>query len=694
MDKKRSMMEKKSTSVILSVTSLVLIMCLLVITTYSWVDSNDHDDVDTNEMSLQLDTGLDAKWEDSDENSIDISGFDLREVSSANGRDFYTPDDSFNEVTADDGVQTNELRFRKVNSADIYNGKDDKGKNKKMVQFTFSLSTQVLESTPVYLSKISSISGTGSEHIRVSIDSHDGGTPTIFSNTAVINTDGGSKTQNAVSSIDNDTGVPVCADQSMSALNAYTYSRKAPLFTIAGRENKKITVSIWLEGASGNFSSDIVNNEDIKISLILTTKKDYTNTVQVVDRTVNNWLKNGETDSTRANMFIINASDYSLSKPLSEMNHYSLSLGDDEKTWTAQLPQNVTKIYIRRYSKATTSNSWDYWGPLELPGAAELNSSGTMTDKKAGLKLVYNILGDSHEGTKDGVTYPNQIDNYEAGLWGNFSDSYFKEVTMFDQTRSNFADTNGMFCYFNQSVTGADHKKIPYVNMELSYTYEINSNYKPKIESKIRYRMYPKNVTKRLFHANVFVNDAITTSNAGIVPYYANANATQQAPIEFGSGWMASVNAGYSYFAINKSDIMWSYWGKSFTYLNLTGDIVTEDSKDSGHANYQAYFNSSSSNDKYKVFMAPLDDTYMGNQTFTWSNSNRDYGAVIPKGYETSVQFYRRSAGDNTEWNYSEATMDLAKYKDARFNKFGTNWSKVIYYDVDSWKYTRENVPR
>ena len=88
MDKKRSMMEKKSTSVILSVTSLVLIMCLLVITTYSWVDSNDHDDVDTNEMSLQLDTGLDAKWEDSDENSIDISGFDLREVSSANGRDF------------------------------------------------------------------------------------------------------------------------------------------------------------------------------------------------------------------------------------------------------------------------------------------------------------------------------------------------------------------------------------------------------------------------------------------------------------------------------------------------------------------------------------------------------------------------------------------------------------------------------
>ena len=59
MDKRKSMLERKSTSVILSVTSLVLIVCLLVVATYSWVDTSKVDTVQTNEMSLNLDTGLD-----------------------------------------------------------------------------------------------------------------------------------------------------------------------------------------------------------------------------------------------------------------------------------------------------------------------------------------------------------------------------------------------------------------------------------------------------------------------------------------------------------------------------------------------------------------------------------------------------------------------------------------------------------
>ena len=77
MDKRKSMLEKKSTSVILSVTSLVLIVCLLVVATYSWVDSSNVDTVSTNEMSLNLDTGLDAQWKGSDKSTIDIKGFDL-----------------------------------------------------------------------------------------------------------------------------------------------------------------------------------------------------------------------------------------------------------------------------------------------------------------------------------------------------------------------------------------------------------------------------------------------------------------------------------------------------------------------------------------------------------------------------------------------------------------------------------------
>lgn len=654
MDKRKSMLERKSTSVILSVTSLVLIVCLLVVATYSWVDSSNVDTVQTNEMSLNLDTGLDAQWQGSDSNTIDIKGFDLREVSSANGRDFFVPDDSFSDNGSEEPAEqnrttTDELRFRRANASDIYDGKSDKGTNKRILQLSFSLRTEVSEPTNVYLSGLSSISGTGSEYVRVSIDSHDGGTPTIFSNTVLKGFD--NRSTNAVSSIVKDAGEAegkeegeaYVSSQYVNALSNYTYSSGNALFVIKSGETKKVTVSVWLEGASGNFNNDIVDKNDLSISLTLTTKMDYTNNLTVVDRTVNNWIKNGDSSGNTANLFVFNADNYSPNKVLEDLDdYYQLSLGSDGKTWTTRIPQSYTRIYIRRYSSTSSSKKWDYWGPLEIPGAAELNSTGTPEQRKNGISRQYNILGDFGEGTKTvGTTtyyYPADLNNYSAGLWGDFTADDFAEIKMFDQFSYDCTDQVGMYAYTRSGVANTA-KYVPYLNMKLSY-----KQYGKSLTANLRYRMYNEKTNERLYNTSVFkTTDDITVTDAGVVPYQLGTNSQPGTLVSFGNGWQADV-ATSKYFA-NTNNSSTSYWGTEIYYLG-NGNIY-ESADKCRDVSYSAYLYNSEEINKWislaKWEMSSLNKTY--------------YAYVLPTGYDNLS--YCRMAGSrssSTSWTNDWAT--------------------------------------
>lgn len=646
MDKRKSMLERKSTSVILSVTSLVLIVCLLVVATYSWVDSSNVDTVQTNDMSLNLDTGLDAQWEGSDSSTININGFDLREVSSANGRDFFVPDDSFNDNGSEEPAEqnrttTDELRFRRANASDVYDGYSERGSNKRFLQFSFSLTTESTDNTRVYLSGLSSINGTGSKFVRLSIDSHDGGDPKIFSNTVIKGYEDKAPVVNAVSSIDNTTGVATnTAPQLLNALNAYTYSNNTPIFSIGANETKKITVSVWLEGASGDFVADeIVDKNDISISLTFTTKMDYTNTLKVVDRTVNNWIKDSDTEGENANLFVIDADGYNVDKPLEELDYYQLSLGSDNKTWVGTIPQNFTSVYIRRYSSETATASWDYWGPLEIPGAAELNSTGTSEQRKNGLNVKYNILGDFAEGTKtiDNKTYdfPTDLNKYSAGLWGDFDDSDFAEIKMFDQFSYDCTDQVGMYAFTRDEVAETA-KYIPYVNMQLSY-----KAYNTQQTVNLRYRMYPDKVNSRLYNANVFkTTGGIKVSNAGIVPYQLGTNSRPGTLVKFGTGWQDNVTK-YKYFA-NTNDSDTSYWGKEIYYLG-NGKIY-ESADQYRDVSYSAYLYKPDTDNKKWISLAKW------NMNITESGKTY-YAFVLPDGYSNLA--YCRMAGSrlqSTEW--------------------------------------------
>lgn len=647
MDKRKSMLERKSTSVILSVTSLVLIVCLLVVATYSWVDSSNVDTVQTNEMSLNLDTGLDAQWQGSDSNTIDIKGFDLREVSSANGRDFFVPDDSFSDNGSEKPAEqnrttTDELRFRRANASDIYDGKSDKGTNKRILQLSFSLRTEVNEATKVYLSGLSSISGTGSEFVRVSIDSHDGGTPTIFSNSVLKGYYDTSTS--AVSSIVNDAGEAEVSPQLVNALSNYTYSSENAIFVIKGGETKKVTISVWLEGASGDFTDKIVDKKDINVSLVLTTKMDYTNNLTVVDRTVNNWIKNGDSSGNTANLFVFNADSYSPDKVLEDLDdYYQLSLGSDGKTWTTTIPQSYTSVYIRRYSSTSSSTNWDYWGPLEIPGAAELNSTGTPEQRKKGISRQYNILGDFAEGTKTiGSTtyrYPTDLNNYSAGLWGDFTADDFAEIKMFDQFSYNCTDQVGMYAYTRKNMMSTA-QNIPYLNMKLSYT-----QYGKSLTANLRYRMYNEKTNERLYNTSVFkTTDDITVTDAGIVPYQLGTNSQPGDLVSFGNGWQANVTTS-NYFA-NTNNSLTSYWGTGLYYLG-NGKIydIADKYRD---VSYSAYLYTPDTDNKKWISLAKWEMSSL-NKTY--------YAYVLPTGYDNLS--YCRMAGSNsssTSWTNNWAT--------------------------------------
>ena len=122
-DTVHSIINSRKTGVIVSVVSLVLIMCLLVVATYSWVETGRESEVDlSNNLSFDVTPDLDITGKNVSNGKITIPNFELREVSSVDGRNVYVPDDS-NNGNGDGKTSTNELRFREANPADVYDGK-------------------------------------------------------------------------------------------------------------------------------------------------------------------------------------------------------------------------------------------------------------------------------------------------------------------------------------------------------------------------------------------------------------------------------------------------------------------------------------------------------------------------------------------------------------------------------------------
>ena len=660
-DTVHSIINSRKTGVIVSVVSLVLIMCLLVVATYSWVETGNEGEVDSsNNLSFDVSPDLDISGKNVSNGKITIPKFELREVSSVDGRNVYVPDDS-NNGNGDGKTSTDELRFREANPADVYNGdENNKPSNMRYVSFSFYISSASGSETPVYLSSDSGITGTGNEFVRMSIDTHDGNAPKVF--TSAIE-QGYFKTIQAVGSIDKE-GVASPSTQKAEAFATYAYLGESnPLFILKANEKKRVTVTLWLEGASGDFpdtGEKSIVGKKINAHINIKTTQDYSNTIKVVDRTLGNWAYNDN-----SYLFVYDANANAVS--------YKMNYDSSSKTWTGNIPQNVTKVYFRRWNPQDPSVKWNSWGskkyPLTVPGAKELNTTGNGAQKEQGITRIYNILGtDEIEGND---TY----DDYEAGLWGDIPDSAFDEVHFFDQSSSNANDTNG---YFNW-----DDSTIPLVNMSVTYDYDGTS-----VTTNLRYRLFREYVSSRLFHNTQFIGAEGYTINSVKYGDYTNfgykladddneAGALQNATI----GSMA-IDATSGYCSDNKRFFAYTgnssgYWGTGMNYM-VTYNKVYSDDKSAGPKYTMYYFDEASStswkdmcrwSDKYTKYSS---NQFPGN-----SNSESFYAAVNP-GNASAI--YLRMAYGST--NYFFDNNDDFWHRTGNCSISTTKDCKITGYDT------------
>ena len=623
-----SIMNSRKIGIIMSVVSLMLIISLLVVATYSWVETGSEGEVDSsNNLSFDVSPDLDITGDNVKDGKILIEHFSLREVSSVDGRNVYVPDDS-NNGDGDGVTSTDELRFREANPADVYNGdEDNKPANMRYVAFSFYISSPSGVDTEVYLAGNSSISGTGAEYVRMSIDTHDNNAPKVFSSAVE---QGYLKTVQAVSSIDKE-GVASTSTQKAEAFATYAYVGEAnPLFILKANEKKLVTVTLWLEGTSGDFP-DSLDKSSISAHINIKTTQDYTNTIKVVDRTLGNWVYD-----SNSYLFVYDAGSENIS--------YKMDYDSSSKTWTANIPQSVTKVYFRRWNPEDASVKWNYWGdkekPITVPGAEKLYTTGSDSQKENGLNLTYNLIGN----------YDSQLPDVEAGIWGKFDDINFREIYFFDQSSSALDDTDG---YFNGDIT-------PFINMTVSYEYNGEN-----ISTNLCYRMYKNYVGNRMFRQIMFIPPTTEyTVTTTFDSYTYTEDASGASVIIKGS---KSISADISsigtkkFFAYCGSDTTGNYWGVGMNYLSNKG-IYTKDTTGDAKTNgvrYAMYYYEDNNNNEWHS-MCRWNDEYTKNKPTSTTKFPEDgvnewvYACVNP-GYSKAI--YGRMNGSKTTNNFNSGVL-------------------------------------
>ncbi|MGN1051473.1 MAG: hypothetical protein ACI4QE_04155, partial [Acutalibacteraceae bacterium] len=662
-------------TLLMSVLSLVLIISLLTVGTYSWMENRTVDTANNGNITLSVDPGLNATWGENKKGSIEISNFELREVSSVDGRNVYVPDDSFfntsNTSSGGTNVTTDELRFREAVPADVYNGVSGAYSDTRYVALDVNISSP--SETKVFLSANSIISGLGKDFIRVSIDPNDGSAPLVFSQNA--NT-GMNVMCKAVKEIDSSDGkATATATQTACSFSDYTFVANKPIFTLKAGEVKKVTVTIWLEGTSnigemgnstisssydfGDFP-DTITEDDLSVNLIFTTEKDYTNTIYVYDRTLGSWL--GAENNA---VFVFDASTYDENKSCVENSYWQLNkVEDKDNLWVVNLPQNVTKIIIQRFnlqealgeSSKAVYNAWGWTGEyaLEIPGAQDLRDNGSEVQRKNGITRTYNILGNYSYNIAG-------LQSYQAGLWGEFNDSNFDTIYLFDQSMPDgYADVRG---YFNKNT------RTPFVSMKVSY-----SAYGESFNVDLTYQMYLNYVQTRLYRMVVPVDGTgisalegetvLTSSNISEQYFYpvsiynsdstitTNFDTAVSSSLHTGSDMLFSSmgsNRYYSFLTGSDGKPTTGYWGTRLIYYNNKKDI-----NDNAVVRYSIYLHGTGTSQW--ISLAKWNDKYSGEGADVNGTSISDYAFVIPgdKDVSTTKLIYCRmnKSTTNNAWNW------------------------------------------
>ncbi len=396
-------MSSKAMTVLKFIIISVLVVSLVVGSTYAWFITNLTTSVNNGDeyITVSADAGLKLSYGEEFETQGEIiiqrqaPDAVLSECSSVDGRNIFFPISDYSKIEHTNNnnefvndVNTEELIFREATAND---------KNNKYISFDFEISAA--SSTDIWLSNRSYITGTAADAIRISFDLHNGKAPIVIDNTPATY----ANTNYAVETINTSGQKLTTVEQKPLAIGDYVNNgnNKTPLFTLDAGEDMIVTMTIWLEGTDPECTEAVLSQEDLQINIEFSTVVEDLNSVTFIDRTLEKWV-----EDTESKVFAQDANNESMLYSMTKSESY-------DNTWTVDLPIDVTNINFVRKDPNSSSGEWNYWN------AGEIDNS-----------RVYNALG--HGGGVWGANLETEVVTF---IDNTYDDSVFSK-TGYDYTQN------------------------------------------------------------------------------------------------------------------------------------------------------------------------------------------------------------------------------------------------------------------
>ena len=329
---------------------VLLIMALTLMcsgSTFSWIEELQQGGyISVNNVYISSSGNLTMKQDGEAVDMINVPNFQLEEVSSADGRNYYFP------MTNNTSNEIGNMTFREGIPAD---------KNLRYVSVDFTLEAGE-GVTEVYLGAGTLVQCSNvklQDILRMSLYLNDGSDPIVFTPSQKPGTDVG---YSPITSI-NDEGAAEATSIKTKSCGDYYYKGEGystPVFSFENGNILNVTLAVWLEGTS--FSGDDIPATDINIffdfatddNVIKYTFEDDCHTLE--DAKDNRWV---------ANNVKYNNVEYATMMYMFDtatQRYYSMIKIKDTNRWEGYLPETVTDFYFRRYT-IDTDTWWNQWEP-------------------------------------------------------------------------------------------------------------------------------------------------------------------------------------------------------------------------------------------------------------------------------------------------------------------------------------------
>lgn len=415
-----------------SIVALLLVVMLVFCSTYAWIEGAKNAEAKGEECTVIAGSGVKFIGPDAtNPTSVSLPNkTTLSDCSSVDGRNIFIPTTGSIRKSSET-TSTSNLKFRNAVEED---------KNNKFLTAEFSIkslenkSDDTSKTTPIYIDSSSSFTCASGSSLpfRVSLNFNDGSDPVVLC--PGLSKPNETRGFEPVNAIDESTGAGTDTSAIAYPMSYYFY-QQTPVYSLPYGETRKVTVTLWLEGTDADCDVDNVSGKSIDMSLILTTEDTNMRTITFVDYTPKTWVQNDN-----AVMYVVDENTQA---------NYAMKKSPDNKTYTARIPDSVTKVRFQRATNnATTPGTMSDFNSWSAGDTDDLSSSST-----------YYAIGRGNGGytsAADQSKYSYDDKNY--GYWVNDSCTGVIEVT-FTDSGGKYASAANAYPYiyvFNSKLYGTD----------------------------------------------------------------------------------------------------------------------------------------------------------------------------------------------------------------------------------------------